>query len=278
MQREIQQAIIDQTLEMLAEEGAIYKLLSFYSLRNDPALADRRIKGNLLANKEMKHAAKAAAILAKFPYVKGLAISGSLSKNFADEYTDVDFFIVTAADRLWIARSFLQLLYKLAHLVGKGRWFCLNYYIDEKGLAISEKNIFTAMEIVTLVPMYGAKTMSHFINANGWVNNYFPLHKPAVDQLREVKPGFFRKGIERLLNTKLGDRLDVWLMKITKRRWQKKMKEQQVNEKGVRIGMLVDRHFSKPDPANFQHRILDQYFNKMSQLVQNKEKIIPLVN
>lgn len=278
MQREIQQAIIDQTLETLVEEKVIFKLLSFYSLRNDPLLADRRMKGNLLANKEMKHAVKAAAILARLPYVKGLAISGSLSKNFADEYTDVDFFIVTAADRLWIARSFLQLLYKLAHLVGKGRWFCLNYYIDEKGLPISERNIFTAMEIVTLVPMYGAETMSHFLNANGWINNYFPLHKPASDQLREMRPGIFRKGIELILNTKLGDRLDVWLMKITKRRWQKKMKEQQVNEKGIRIGMLVDRHFSKPDPANFQHRILDQYFNKMSQLVQNKERVIPLIN
>jgi len=278
MQREIQQAIIDQTLEMLVEEGTIYKLLSFYSLRNDPLLADRRMKGNLLANKEMKHAVKAAAILARLPYVKGLAISGSLSKNFADEYTDVDFFIVTAADRLWIARSFLQLLYKLAHMVGKGRWFCLNYYIDEKGLAISERNIFTAMEIVTLVPMYGAETMGHFLSANGWVSNFFPLHKPAVDQLKETRPGIFRKSIECVLSTKLGDRIDVWLMKITKRRWQKKMKEQQVNEKGIRIGMLVDRHFSKPDPANFQHKILDQYFNKMSQLVQNKERIIPLIN
>ena len=220
----------------------------------------------------MKHAVKAAKILSKFPYVKGLAISGSLSKNFADENTDVDFFIITEANRLWIARTLLQLFYKLAYIVGRRRWFCLNYYVDEQGLEITEKNIFTAMEIVTLVPMQGATTLENFLRANNWTIDYFPLHRPITKGAPEIRKGTFPKMIEQILNTKAGDKMDAWLMKITQRRWQKKMMRHKVNEKGIRIGMMVDRHFSKPDPANFQNTIIGQYQGKLTQLMQMQNK------
>lgn len=277
MHRELRQDMIDEHIEALVSEKKVYRLHSFYSLRNDLLLAERRIKGNKLALQEMKHAAKAAAILAKFPYVKGLAISGSLSKNFADEHTDVDFFIITAANRLWIARSFLQLLYKLAFLVGKRRWFCLNYYIDENGLEISEQNIFTAMEIVTLVPMHGAETLKNFMSANSWTNNFFPVHRPATNHIPGMPNGIFRNCMERFFNGKLGDRFDKWLMKITAGRWQKKMRLHKVNEKGIRIGMLTDRHFSKPDPTNFQHTIIEQYQHKVAQLALDK-RVVTVIN
>jgi len=84
----------------------------FYCLFNNYALAERRKKGNDAAAKLLKKADKAANFIAAFPFVKGVAISGSLSKKFADEDADIDFFIITAANRLWLARTFLHLFLK----------------------------------------------------------------------------------------------------------------------------------------------------------------------
>ena len=275
---DVQQVHIDATLQLLIADEMVFKLGEFYALRNEPCLATRRCKGNLLAMKEMQHARRASNILSKFPYIKGLAISGSLSKNFADENADVDFFIITEANRLWIARTLLQLFYKLAWLVGKRRWFCLNYYVDEKGLEIIEKNIFTAMEIVTLVPMHGGIIIENFINANKWTGNYFPVHRPLTSETPPIKKGIFTKLVEKIFNTKAGDQIDDWLMKLTHRRWQKKMKHHRVNEKGIFIGMMVDRHYSKPDPAHFQNAIIERYQRSVTQLMQRQQKVTRLVN
>jgi hypothetical protein len=278
LSREVHQAHIDENLQLLIAEKSIFKLDEFYSLRNEFSIAKRRSDGNLLAMQEMKHAGKAAKILSRFPYVKGLAISGSLSKNFADKNTDVDFFIITEANRLWIARTLLQLFYKLAYMVGKRRWFCLNYYIDELGLEIAETYIFTAMEIVTLVPMYGEITLENFLNANTWTKDHFPVHRPVTRGTPPIRKGIFRNLVEQIFNKKNGDKIDEWLMKITHRRWQKKMIRHKVNDKGIRIGMIVDRHFSKPDPVNFQKKIIDQYQRSITRLIQLQNQIVKLTN
>jgi len=86
------QSVIDEQLGLLVENKSIYKLNDFYSLQNNFNLAVRRKNGNAKAITEIQKAAKAARILSQFPFVEGLALSGSLSKNFADDNTDIDFF------------------------------------------------------------------------------------------------------------------------------------------------------------------------------------------
>ena len=120
---------------------------------------------------------------------KAVAVSGSLSKYFADEKADIDFFIITSANRLWIARTFMHFLKKISYIAGKQHWFCMNYYVDEMGMNIQEKNIFTAMEISTLLPMQGTNHFKNFIAANAWINNYFPAHINSTCAHRKLKKG-----------------------------------------------------------------------------------------
>src|SRR5947199_5342274 len=122
----------EQALTNLLKDQAVYKMADFYSLQNDSKLPIRRFKGNELATSMLKKAEKAAAIISAFPFVKGVAVSGSLSKHFADEQSDIDFFIITHANRLWIARTFLHIFKKLTFLVRRQDHFGMNYCIDEK--------------------------------------------------------------------------------------------------------------------------------------------------
>jgi predicted nucleotidyltransferase len=269
--------VIEAALEELVNDKYVFKLDEFYSLQYDILLVQRRRNGNSQALEQMKTARKVAKFLSTFPYVKGVAVSGSLSKNFANEKTDIDFFIVTATNRLWIARTCMHLYKKLTFLTGRQHWFCMNYYVDEAGLEIIEKNIFTAMEIVTLVPMQGKSSLDIFTGSNKWTKTFFPaLHRTTIDT-PEIKPGPIRRLFEKVLNGRPGDRIDKWLMNITDRRWQKKVQRNQLNSRGICMSMVVGPHFSKPDPKNFQEKVLEQYRVKVQQLLQFKNKTAPLV-
>jgi hypothetical protein len=257
----------NQQLELLITEKIIFKSGDFYSLKKDHLLVERRCKGNEFAKKQMITAAKAASILSHFPYVRALAISGSLSKNYSDEKADVDFFIITAPNRLWIARTIMHLFKKLSFLAGKENWFCMNYYIDESMMEIPEKNIFTAMEIVTMIPMYGHETFPAFYTNNQWTKDYFPGKEVINCKSLESKKGFFARSVEKIFNGKTGNAIDNWLMNLTDKRWKRKTEAHRVNMRGITMTLNVDKHFSKPDPRNFQSKVVQQYENKLKLLI-----------
>jgi predicted nucleotidyltransferase len=267
------QLVIDEMLASLLQDEFIFKLDEFYSLQNKPALAERRRCGNQRAKKQMAIAKKIAKILSWFPFVQTVAVSGSLSKNYADEKSDIDFFIITSANRLWIARSFMHFLKKISYLAGKQNWFCMNYYVDKIGMEIKEKNIFTAMEIVTLRPMQGADCFQNFIKANSWTNKYFPAQSNSINQCGNIKKIFLRKWVEKIFNSALGDHVEKWLMNLTDKRWKKKTQQGKVNEHGVRIGMIASPHFSKPDPEIFQAKVVQQYETRIKKLAELREVV-----
>lgn len=261
---------VDDTLVLLAEDKFIYRLEEFYSLQDNHVQVEKRRCGNQRALQQLEIAKKVARLLSRFPFVQTVAVSGSLSKFYADEKTDIDFFIITSANRLWIARTCMHILKKLSYLAGKQHWFCMNYYVDEMAMEIKEKNIFTAMEIVTLLPMQGIQPFKAFIAANSWTNNFFPQRiNPFYEAAAEVKKGFIRKSFEKIFNSKLGDITDRWLMNITGSRWKKKSE----NKHGKRIGMIVNRHFSKPDPKNFQVKVVQQYERSVKELLKSIERV-----
>jgi len=275
-------AVIDEQLQALTRQKIIYKLDEFYALENNIRLAERRRSGNKKAIAEFRRAATAARILFKFPFVDGLAISGSLSKNFADDSSDIDFFIITRPGRLWIARTLMHLFYKLAALAGRQRMFCMNYYIDGDALEIPEQNIFTAMEIATLVPMQGGDCVHKFIAVNVWLKKYFPVAALKVMNTAPAKKGVVRKFSEWLLGGRLGNSIDNGLYKLTERHWQKKEHLDKTNAKGISMGMLAGKHFAKPDPKNLQDKILTQYENKTrlfaDRLLKNKAVLPEIIS
>ncbi|HCN82253.1 MAG TPA: hypothetical protein DIT07_01345 [Sphingobacteriaceae bacterium] len=262
---------LESGLQNLVLNKKIYRFNNFYTLINDPTLIKRREKGNDKAAHMLKIAKKISHILIKFPYVRGIAVSGSLSKNFADEKSDIDLFIITATDRLWIARTIMHLFKKLTFLVNKQHFFCMNYYIDEQQLEIVEKNIYTATEVVTLIPMEGDTVFENFFAANNWTRNYLPNNILRLSSARQVKNSWFKMGIEFIFNNKIGNAIDNKLKEITQKRWQKKTQQEKQNMHGVIMSMEANKHFSKPDPSKYQNKLLTRYEDKVFRLLHEYE-------
>jgi hypothetical protein len=262
-------------LQRLVVDKRIFQLGNFYSLQPDPELRTRRADGNRKAELLLKTAYKAGGFLYQFPFVRGIGISGSLSKNFADQHTDIDFFIITRTNRLWIARTLMHLFKKLTFITGHQHWYCMNYYIDEEAMLIEEQNIFTATELTTLLPVCGNGTMDRFYDKNSWTENYFPNQAMRKQSMLLSRSGWLKRSVEWLLNNKAGNVLDDLLMRITARRWNEKELLQKTNSHGNRMGLHSGKHFSKPNPVYFQKKVLDLFHKKLTEaemdfIVSNK--------
>ncbi|MEQ8423353.1 MAG: hypothetical protein RIA63_01495, partial [Cyclobacteriaceae bacterium] len=107
----VTEKIVEEKLYGLANAGLTFRFGKFFSLHNKPALIDRRVNGNNEAVRYMDLAHQQACLIQKFPFVKAVLASGSLSKGYMDDTCDLDFFIITQSNRLWIARTLL-VLYK----------------------------------------------------------------------------------------------------------------------------------------------------------------------
>ncbi|MBC7865770.1 MAG: hypothetical protein IAF38_22545, partial [Bacteroidia bacterium] len=117
-------------LVSLINRGLLETKDNFYYLKGSVAEnIEKRKIGNAGAEKVFPRALRSAKLISRFPFVEGVCISGSLSKNYFDKDADVDFFIITKSGRLWICRTFL-IAFKKIFLFNSKKYFCVNYFVD----------------------------------------------------------------------------------------------------------------------------------------------------
>jgi hypothetical protein len=263
------EALVEALREML-EEKSVFMFGEYYSIHNDDGRVLRRIEGNCRAQPLLRTGSRISRFLYQVPYVRAIGISGSLSKNFAAEDADIDYFIITGANRLWVARSMMHVFKKFSFLFGRQHWYCMNYYIDEEALEIEEKNLYTAIELITLLPVCGNGILHEFFRKNSWTGAFYPNYrlKTADMDFRRRDSGLKRM-LESVFSGRLGDWLDNYLMRITSSRWEKKEAFERRSVKGNRMGLKTGKHFSKPNPGFFQKDILNLYGDNLSRLYRN---------
>jgi hypothetical protein len=258
--------LLEESLQSLLLKKKIFSLGEYYSLQNNPLLEYRRKEGNARAAGLIQKAIRKGRFLQRFPFVRAVGISGSLSKNYADEKADFDFFIITAANRLWIARSFMHLFKKFAILLGRQHFYCMNYYVDEDALELTDRNIFSSIELKTLLPVSGYLHIQRLFKANPWADTWLPhctYREPGKND--NGKP-VLKRVIEFCFNNRLGNYLDNYLFQLTTRRWKKKEKLGKLNSKGEKMLLLTGKHFAKSNPGDFQEKVLDMYAQKLRAL------------
>jgi len=266
LDKKIPERQLHTDLAELTKNRFVFNIDGFYSLRNDYRFAEKRMLGNKQAQPLLIKANKISRFLFQFPFVRGIGISGSLSKNMADEDADIDYFIITKANRLWIARTIMHFFKKLTFITGHQHWYCMNYFIDEEQLQIEEKNIFIATELITLKPVCGNETIKKFFQANDWTKTYFPNHSFKIsDSLTTVPTNKLKRLIEQIFNNHPGNLLDNYLMRLTSKRWKLKEEKQILNIKGNRMGLKTAKHYCKPNPAFFHEKLLARYNSRLNE-------------
>ena len=250
---------ITDALEYLTQHLLIYKFGDFYSLKNDPTQIERRKNGNNIATEILPKALKRSKFIHKFPFVRSVNISGSLSKNYFDESTDFDFFIIAEANRIWLCRLLLT-FYKKIFLLNSRKYFCINYYIDTTDLLIPDRNLFSATEIITLKNQCGETVYKNFMEANTWVHAYFPNYFPDYSFMEKEKMPMLKKILEKVFSGKVGNYFDDLAFNITtgflKKRYSHLKKEE------FQVNLRTKKNASKHHPQGFQFKVLNAFEQK----------------
>jgi len=253
---------VEEVLQRLSDQGIIHAQNEFFSLHPGNHDVLRRQKGNTRANELMPLAYKRAALIAKFPFVRAVMASGSISKQYMDEKSDIDFFIVTSPNRLFIARTLL-VLFKRIFLFNSHKSFCVNYFIGETHLNIAEKNLFTATELATVLPLYNPDIYLALIEANPWLREYFPNFKlRETDKALQYKRPFFTKLVEYCLNL-VAVPAERLFLALTLRRW-KRIYARNYSADEFAVAFKTNPHTSKNHPRSFQQKVIEVYDQKIT--------------
>lgn len=251
-------------LSDLVSNGQLNCTANYYSLRKsiDTQIHERKLKEEE-AKKYFRKLPTYAKLIKSFPFVRAISISGSLSKNVMQEDGDIDYFIITAPGRLWICRTLL-ILFKKVFLLNSKKYFCVNYFVDEDNLEIIDKNIFTAVEVSHLLPVYNLPLIDSFKKKNKWTESFFPGFENPIKTKQFEGNGIIKTTIESMLKGRIGDRLDLFLMRNTYKRWSKKFEHFDADK--LELTMRSNRGVSKHHPRDFQNRVLKEFQVRMNQL------------
>lgn len=248
-----------QELNNLVATGMLNYNSGFYYFGNNDFIINKRIKGNRRAKSRLRTARLYSRIISHFPFVSGVMLSGSISKGYMGKRDDIDYFIVTKPGRLWITRTLL-VLFKKVFLFNSYRNFCINYFVDEDNLHIQEKNRFTATEIAFLMPVYKISAHRKMLEANPWIRQYYPLFSQNGTHAIE-KDSIVKRFLELLLDNKLGDRLDEYLLKLSHKIIHKKFDS--ANNTRFALSFIIKKNELRYLPNRQQYRIMNRFCWKL---------------
>jgi hypothetical protein len=256
-----------QQLSLADEEEGYWFLKGnnrFVKLRNERQ--DRAVRFQ-------QKAKKYSSFIGKFPFVRGVCISGSLSKGTMDKDGDIDYFIITQPRRLWIARTFL-VLFKKIFLLNSKKYFCVNYFVDTDHLSIPDRNLFVATEIAFIRPMVNGDLYNEFMKTNHWTTLFYPnREKYGTGDVKKLKSGFIKRTIEKMFNGKFGEWLDEKLLRITLNRWKKKFRNHK--EINFEVDFRSRKHVSKHHPQGFQHKVSLEMERRRNMIFENSGIAVP---
>ena len=132
-------------------------------------------------------------LIAQIPFVRMVAVTGALAVNNSDDGDDIDYLIVTEPGRLWLCRSLVVSLVKLA--ARQGVQLCPNYFLSENALALTEQDLFTAHELLQMAPISGSDVYKKMLHLNSWTERFLPNANTPMSILYSTPQGY------RLLST-----------------------------------------------------------------------------
>lgn len=261
-------------LDSLVNNCVLHRFDQFYSLHQKDELIERRKKGNREAEKKMRVARWVSRLIGWFPFVRAVMLSGSISKGYMDKHSDIDYFVITVPGKVWTTRLFLA-LFKRIFLLNSKRYFCVNYYLDSDHLEIEEKNIFTATELVTLIPMYGDDYYHQLMEQNEWVKEFIPnFSMDGMAKSPAHRKGLFKRAFEIILKTAPGHRLEQAAQKAAVSRWAKRYKAS-LPETDFTIAFKSKEYVSKSHPEFYQRKVLEKYSYKLMELEHRLVTVAP---
>lgn len=174
---------VESALGRLVKSAKLKVQSGYFLLPKRQGLVSKKLRKEKQSAKYFKKAQIVAQILKLIPTIKLIGISGGLAMGNASKEDDIDLFVITGKNRLWISRL---LILGLLSLTGQrreaghskrqaGGKLCLNTILEEDFLEQSSKDIYVAHEVLQMKVLWQRDGVySRYLLANEWTFKFLP--------------------------------------------------------------------------------------------------------
>lgn len=212
-------ATIEEVREYLSSLTRVESKDGYYFLSGRAEIVTLRESRAQISLHAFEHAIRYGRILGMLPFVRMVALTGSLALHNCDETADFDYMLVTSVGRVWTARAFALLLNRFAHLFG--HTLCPNLVVSGQALEWQAQNLYLAREMRQMVLISGQGIYQRLFECNPWVQTFLPNalmesegHVPQ-DGMPFRNPEsvpVLQRFLEFLLHSPLGNWFESWEM------------------------------------------------------------------
>ena len=199
--------------------GQVEQQDGFHFLAGRDEIVDTRKARETRSRKLLPIALRYGRILGSLPFVRMVALTGSLAVLNISKNADFDYMLVTAKGRVWTARAFALLFNRLVRPFG--HTICPNLIVSESALEWHLHDLYSARELVQMIPISGMDVYRQVMEVNSWVVEFVPQSSlcdsranTAADPrgaLRGVATTI-KRFLQFPLRGKLGDYFESWEM------------------------------------------------------------------
>lgn len=248
---------VERVIQTLEHKHAIVTNNAYVAMAGREKLIDERVKRGMFSEKKFRRVRRVARLLSFLPFVRMVGVCNTLSFYMPRQEGDIDVFIITKANRLYLARVFitfvLHVLRLRRHKLHITDRICLSFYIDEEGLdlerfALPNGDPHLVIWASHIIPIFSIhQTYERF-----WqVNEKFyrtvladPRAYQSVDRLR-VDDILFSKGVRTFFEIILFPVAPLFEAMTRKNQYERMRESQNRHLRLVATGVVLDRHTMK---------------------------------
>jgi radical SAM superfamily enzyme YgiQ (UPF0313 family)/predicted nucleotidyltransferase len=198
--------------------GMIERVGEFYALPQRAEVWRSRRRRQRESEALWQRARTYAALSASLPGVEMVGVTGALARDNAATDDDIDLMVVCQPGAVWSVRALTGLLRRLAR--ARGDRLCPNYILSTEGLVLEAGDLYSAHELLYMVPLYGVEVYQRMLALNPWARVMLPNHRGTNGRHPPVAR---RTGaMWRLLEAVLAGRAGRLVSELEWQRWKHK--------------------------------------------------------
>ncbi len=193
----------------------------YYFLPGREEIVEVRRRKLLISEEKLKIARRAAKIIRSVPYLRAVFVCNTTGSEQANKDSDIDFFIITEKNRIWITRLLVTFLLTVFGLRRAGKRvknkICLSFYVTTGSLdlakwRVADDDVHFAYWLNQMIPLFDPENYyAKFLEINLWTKTYLPnldsarasSYLPKVFESRFGK--IWKKAWEKMWEGSYGD-------------------------------------------------------------------------
>lgn len=210
--------------------GRVGKTDGFYFLAGHDEIVEIRKQREARSRSLLPRAIKYGRVLGSLPFIRMVALTGSLAVMNISKAADFDYMLVTVPGRVWTARAFALAFNRLTR--AQGHTLCPNLIISETALEWPLHDLYSARELCQMIPITGMNVYRQVLDMNLWAQDFLPnaFNANAAKKekknsrnspLRVIRIKKIQSLFESFLRGKLGNLFERWEMNRKIARFQK---------------------------------------------------------